>query len=300
LARLRIHPALAFVVVAWGLNFSVIKLCYRDLSPAATGLLRYILMAPLLAAWCAAAGLRLAYRPGEFWPYNFAGFLGSGAYMVLFLEGMRLAPPAQAAIALATAPLWTTLFSVGLGQDRWTPALGLGSATAFLGVLTVVLGGVERQAHGHGAGVLLVFASAVVWAVSVVVYRPLLATDHPLRVLTLSLPGASVALLPYGWPALARTRLAEVSPLGWASLAYLVVVAGVLAFAAYYRGVADVGPSRSAMTQYFVPPTAAFGAYLVLGIPPAWTDLLGLLIVALGLWVASRSSQPTGGFKKSA
>ena len=288
LARLRFHPALAFVVVAWGLNFSIIKLCYRDFSPAATGLARFLLMAPLLVAWCAVSRLNLTYSKGEFWPYIVAGFLGSGAYMVLFLEGMRSAPPAQAAIALATAPIWTTLFSVLRGQDKGTRELWIGSATAFLGVVVVVLGGAPQESGGQGTGVLLVLASAVVWAVSVVAYQPLLQRDHPLRVLTLSLPGAFVALLPYGGLALAQTRFDAVSPVGWASLAYLVVVAGVLAFAGYYRGVADVGPSRATLTQYFVPPTAAFGAWLVFGTPPGWTDLVGLAVVMAGLAIASR------------
>jgi drug/metabolite transporter (DMT)-like permease len=131
-------------------------------------------------------------------------------------------------------------------------------------------------------------ASAVVWAASVVVYQPLLQRDEPLRVLTLSLPGAFLALLPYGGAALAQTRFEEVSPAGWGSLAYLVVVAGVLAFAGYYRGVADVGPSRATLTQYFVPPTAAFGAWLVFGTPPGWTDVVGLAVVMAGLAIASR------------
>ncbi len=291
------HPALVFVVVAWGLNFSVLKLLYRDLTPAATGLARYVLMVVCLVAVCLGLRRPLRYGPGEAWRFNVAGFLGSGLYMVLFLEGMKGAPAALGAIALATVPILTMLMGAAVGQERLTARLIVGSLTGFAGVAVAVLGR-GTGLSGELTGTLTVLASAVVWSVSVVAMRPLVATRDPMAAFTLSLPGAALVLVPYGWGAVAETDWGAVSSVGWLSLAYLVSVAGVGAFTAYYRGLSDVGPARATMVQYFVPPTAAFFAWLLLGQPLRFTEGVGLLIaiagVALATWPTKAAALPPG------
>lgn len=277
------HPALVFVVLAWGLNFSVIKLIYHEVSPPAVGLLRYLLMLPLLLLWCRLAGQSLRYPKGEFLKFNLAGFVGSGAYMVLFLEGMHSSPAALGAIALATAPVMVTGLSVWAGQDKFTWRLLVGVLVAFGGVAISVFGQSELRPEGSTTGALLVLASAAFWAVSVVLYRSLLVRHQPVRVLALSFPGALVALLPYGYSAMATTEWSKVTWRGWSEMAYLVLVAGVGAFAAYYKGLADVGPARTSMTQFFVPPVAAVFSAFVIPESLDLAEIIGLVIVIAGV-----------------
>lgn len=284
------HPALVFVVIAWGLNFSVIKVAYKDLDPAAVGLFRYLWMLPLLALCCRLTGEKLSYPKGMGWRLNFAGFVGSGAYMAVFLEGMRTAPPTLAAIALATAPIMTIFLSVALRQDRFSWRLLVGSLIAFAGVAVAVLDS-DSRSQGSLAGTLTVVGSAALWAVSIVLYKPLLKDIAPVRALTLSFPGAMVALLPYGAGKLASTNWSAISLNGWLSLAYLIVIAGVGAFVAYYKGLADVGPARASMTQYFVSPVAALCSAVVLRERVTVNEILGLAIVIGGVAMTSRKPE---------
>lgn len=283
--RAIIHPALAFVILAWGLNFTAIKLVYLGFSPAAGGLLRYFLMVPLLLAWCFIAKVPLKYPRGKVMQTNLAGFWGSGVYMVVFLEGMRLANPAHAAAALATAPVWTVIFSALTKHDILTWRLGLGSMIAYVGVFTMsVAGGSER---GELLGTVLVAVSAIVWAWSVICYRRLMPEQQPLQALTLSFPGAMLVMGAYGLMPLVQTDFTAVPERAWWAMAYFAVVAGVLAFAAYYRGLKDVGPATASLTQFFIPPTAAIGAWLLLANPIGWPEWLGLGLVTLGTYVCS-------------
>jgi drug/metabolite transporter (DMT)-like permease len=289
--RFRVHPALAFVVVAWGVNFVAIKSAYTGFTPAAAGLLRYLAMVPLLLLWCWAARVPLRYPPGEFWRTNMAGFWGSGVYMVLFLEGMRLAAPAHAATALATAPILTTLMSVGLGMDRFNWQLAVGSAVAYFGVCFMALAG-GSGGQGELLGTALVALSAVFWAWSVICYRRLVAHQAPLQALCLSFPAAMLVMGAYGARPLLATDWSAVPATAWWAMAYLVVVAGVLAFAAYYRGLKDVGPARTSLTQYFIPPTAALAQWLMLGSPPRLSDWVGLGLVAGGVALSASGRTP--------
>lgn len=282
------HPALAYVVLAWGLNFSVIKVAYRDFQPAALGLLRYAFMLPLLALWCVWAKQGLKYEPGTFWKLNLAGFLGNGIYMVFFLEGLRTAPPLTAAIALATSPIITVCLSVALGYDKFSPKLAAGTILAFGGVaFSVVRPDVANEGSAFGA--LLVVISAALWSVSILMYNKLMVGHSPIKTLTLSLPGAALALIPYGLFAVLTTRYDKVTVLGYGSLAYLIVLSGVGAFAAYYRGLKDVGPSQTSLTQYFVPPVAGLFGALVFRKPAHWQEFVGLAVVLSGVALANSS-----------
>lgn len=198
---------------------------------------------------------------------------------------MRTAPAALGAVALATAPVITTILSVLFRQETFTWRLLLGSLIAFSGVAMGVLSAGERS-KGTMAGVLLVLASAFVWAVSVVMYRKLVTDLTPVRVLTLSFPGAFLMMVPYGLGPLTHTDWSAVTTQGWLAVAYLVVVAGVAAFAAYYKGLADVGPSRTSMTQYFTPPMAAIFAALIIHERLRTLEIVGLLVVIVGVAVA--------------
>lgn len=283
--RAIIHPALAFVVLAWGLNFTAIKFVYLGFTPAAGGLFRYLLMAPLLVAWCLVAKVPLRYPQGKWLQTNMAGFWGSGVYMVVFLEGMRTANPAHAAAALATAPVWVILFSALTKYDRLTWRLGIGSVVAYLGVFVMSLAG--GGSSGEIVGTVLVAVSAVVWAWSVICYRRLMPEQEPLQALVLSFPGALAVMAFYGFVPLLRTDLTAVPADAWWAMGYFAVVAGVLAFAAYYRGLRDVGPAMTSLTQYFIPPTAALGAWLVMANPIGWPEAVGLLLVSAGTYISA-------------
>lgn len=288
------HPALVFVVIAWGFNFAVIKIAYHDFSPAALSLIRFLGMWPVLLIATRMLGGSLKYPTGpDRYRILWAGFLASGLYMVLFLEGMQRSGAAQGAITLATAPIFIGLFSVFAKQEPFRWQLLIGSLIAFVGVAIVVVAG-GADIEGTVLGSMLVLASAIVWAWSVIVMRPLLARGAPVSVLTLSFPGAALALIPYGAVAVTETKWSQVSTAGWLALAYLVLVAGVLAFIAYYKGISDVGPNKTSMTQFFIPPTAAVGAWLLLGQPITIGQGVGLAVVILGVYLGSRKLKGRG------
>ncbi len=280
------HPALVFVVVAWGLNFSVIKHALEGLEPSVVALTRYLAMMAVLWVSCIALRIPLKYPKGQFWTFMFAGFLANGIYMICFVEGMQRAGAVQGAIVLATAPVWTALFAIMKKQDVFSPHLAIGGGLAFAGAVIAIVAG-EGEVGGSTLGAILVLVSAILWSWSVVLMRPLVVEGSPYAAFTLTFPGGIVALLPYGLFATIQTDWSAVKPEFYWSMTYLVFIAGVGAFAAYYKGLADVGPTKTSMVQFFIPPMAAVFSWLVLGgeFNP-WTAV-GLLVVVFGTLIAS-------------
>jgi drug/metabolite transporter (DMT)-like permease len=287
--------ALTFTVVAWGLNFSMIKVAFDGMAdavpgtnePGAAALVRWLIMMPLIYATCRLMGLDMKVDR-EDWPkLLMAGFMASGAYMALFVVGMRTAPAADGAIALATAPILMAILSIITKHDKFHWSLVFGSVIAFAGVGLVVSAG-GNGGTGHSTGTLIVFASAFVWALSVIMMKPLLSKYQPIKVMALSLPGAGIALIPLGIVPALQTDWGAVTTSGWVGLAYLILIAGSAAFTTYYVGLSHLGPARTGLIQYLIPGVAFIGAWLIRGDTLGYEQFLGLGIVIIGVALGLR------------
>jgi len=93
-------------------------------------------------------------------------------------------------------------------------------------------------------------------------------------------------VVPYGWDDMMAIQWQRIDFTGWWTLGYLALVAGFGAFWAYYKGLADVGPTRTGLTQYLIPPVASILGWLVLGERMGAGEWIGLVCVLAGLALA--------------
>lgn len=287
------HFPLVLTVLSWGFNFIAMKLLYREIPPAAVGLVRYLLMWACVAGVCTVLGESLRYPPGKTRPILIQGFVSMGLYMVLFFEGINLTSAAEGAIILATAPVLTAIFAIVLKQEtlRWGALVG--AVVALAGVSMVVLGGAvatppkELQQKLLGDGLILL--SACVWAANAVMSRPLMAEISPWRLLALGMPAAALILVPYGAGATLAVDFRVLTPEAWGYIAHVTLLAGLVGFAGFYSGIKKLGASRTLLYQFFVPPMAAFFEWWLTGKSLKPIQFVGLAVVILGVWLASRA-----------
>ncbi len=146
-------------------------------------------------------------------------------------------------------------------------------------------------------GNALILLGSALWAVGVMLAKPLSEAHSPYRVLMLSLPGAMVVIVPYGLDATVRTDWAMLQPITLAMVAYVAVFAGGVAFSLFYLGVRQVGPTGAMLYQYAVPPAAALLAWAILGDAVVPSQVAGMILTYAGLTWALRSRaahRPTG------
>lgn len=283
---------LVVTVLCWALNFSALKVVYQSVSASAVALVRAVITWVALWLFCVVRKERPTYPRDHRWRILLQGFLSMGVYMVVFLEGMKTAPASQAAIVMATAPILTSLFSALVKQDTLDWRLIVGSSIAFVGVLLVVASGSGAD-RGELFGTLLIFLAACIWAVSVIVMRPVLEARTPYQALTLSMPAAFVALIPYGLSASLHTDWTQVDGRTWLFFGHVAILSGGLAFITFYEGIRQIGAARATLYQYFVPPFAAFFAWWVLGNPLRPLQGVGLVVVLAGVALGSARHQQT-------
>ena len=155
---------LVVIVVTWGLNFVVMKLGLRGLSPMLMGALRFLV-----------AGLPffLVRRPDLPWRYivGYGLAQGLGQFGCLFLA-LRLGMPAGlASVVIQTQAFITLLIGIPVLHERTRPSQWLGLSVALGGLIAIAC------AHGQGPGEMtligfvLTVAAALMWAIANVVGR---------------------------------------------------------------------------------------------------------------------------------
>ena len=301
LAPGRAHPArpgvsitdlsLLAMALIWGVNFSVVKYGTRFVEPAAFSALRVALASLVLGviAYALRGQLPSAHERGRL---LLLGVLGHGAYQVCFIEGIARSTAGTAALVLAAGPALIAVVGRVLGAERLARRAWGGIALQLLGMAGVVLGSaVQHAAPARGTsplGPVLILGAALCWAVYSVLLKPYAERLHPLQVSAWTMFGGVGVLLVIGAPALARTSLAAVTPGAWGAVVYSGVVALVVAYLFYYRGVRVLGPTRTAMFANLQPLIALVVAYLTLGEAPTAVQLAGAAAIMVGLLVSRR------------
>lgn len=210
-----------------------------------------------------------------------------GILIALLNFGLQHVAAAQAALIFSLFPLLTLLFAAAMGRERVTPALSLGVLVSIAGVALALAPKLGAAQAGDWWGEIAVAASAGVGALCTVLYRPYLQRYPTLPVSAFAML-ASVLFLAFAalgehWPA----RIGTLSAQAWAAVAF-IGVASAIGYFWWLHALKHESPTRVTVFLALNPVTAALLGWALLGetLQPA---LLGaLILIAAGLWLATR------------
>jgi drug/metabolite transporter (DMT)-like permease len=275
-----------YSVLAWGLNFALMKVLVAELPPHAMNSLRTLIAGVIfLLLW--RFGERLTWR--DWVIVGGIGMLGNLAYQSLFLEAVPRLSASLNTIVSTTGPVWVALISAWWLRERLSWLGYMGFALSFVGVVALSWGGGERL---ELLGVLFSLGAALVWAVYTVASRRF-ALRY--RLLTWTGLGFIVGMFPYWlWhlPDAAQLESNQLSPLVLLGITASAVFALVLAFLSWVRAIQLLGPVRVAPFQYLIPLVGVSAGVLLLGETLAWLDLLAGAVILLGVFITQRAKRP--------
>lgn len=280
--------AVAVTLLLWASAFVAIRHLGEDFSPGALSLGRLLIGAACLAAVALPRGLPRPTR-AEWVSLVTIGVLWFGVYNVALNEGERRVDAGTAAMLIQVSPVLIALLAALFLGERFTLWLGLGLAVAFGGV--AVIGLSTDQAGGRDPlGVVLCLVSAVVYSLSVILQKPLMARLQAVHVVWLACTVGAVVCLPFLGDLVAETRAAPASSIGW--VVYLGIFPTAIAFTTYAYALRHMAASSLGITTYLVPPiTIALGLLLLDEQPPTLAYLGGTLALA-GVALARRRPRP--------
>lgn len=273
------------VVVIWGLNFVVMKLGLKDLSPMLLGALRFS---------AASLPFLLFVRPPRGLPWRFTlGYglaQGVGQFGLLFL-GLRLGMTASMASVVMQIQVFFTLAAAPWLKERVRPAQWLGLAVAMAGLLLIA------TSHGEGPGqmtligFILTTGASAMWAASNMIARRA-SQSYVYEPFPFIVWSGGVAIAPFFALALwldgTATVADQLRALNLASLGavlYLALLATLLAYSLWTRLLQRHPAGEVAPFALMVPVVGLWAGVVLLGEQPSAVQWLGTAVVLAGLVV---------------
>jgi drug/metabolite transporter (DMT)-like permease len=272
------------LIIIWASNFSVVKFALRDLSPLAFNGLRFTI-ASLILWLTVQIGRRTTALERRHWPALIGlGILGNTIYQVLFIYGIDRTLAGNAALMLATTPIFTTLLSVVFRQEKIGAMTVAGVVISFVGIALVVWGGAATISFGSGTvqGDLTTLAAAVAWSSYTVGSAPLVRRYGALPVTSVTMWIGAAALFLVSIPAFLAQDWSAVRPTAWLALLFSGAFAIALAYFIWYHSIRQIGNTRTAVYSNFIPVVALIIAWLALGETPTLIQLIGAVSILAG------------------
>lgn len=279
--------ALIAMAVIWGVNFSVMKYGTQVLEPLAFNALRMSVgCLVLFGVAYARPGRRVT--PEDRNRLMLLGVLGHCVYQILFIHGVALTRAGTASLVVAASPAMVAIVARGFGHEQLPMRAVAGIALSISGVILVVGGSIAADGTSHLLGDLMILVAVVAWAFYTTLLLPLTKRVDSVQVAAWTLIGGVLPLIAIAAPALLRTEWGAVTLLTWGAVGYAGILAMVVAYLIWYRGVHEIGPTRTAMFANLQPVVAVLVAWVALGEVPTLFQGAGAATVIGGLYLARR------------
>jgi drug/metabolite transporter (DMT)-like permease len=288
--RVKLVLAFATIYLIWGSTYLVIKWAVLILPPFLMAGVRFLLAGSVLYAYCRTRGAPRPGRQGWVAAGVTGGFLLLGGNGGVVWAASRI-PSGVTSLLIATTPLWIVLFDWlrprGV-RPNLQVLLGIGLGMAGLALLVTQRGGGAAAALDP-AGVCVVFASTLSWALGTILSRGMSLPGSSLLAAAMQQLAGGVLLCAAGLATgearlVSAARLAAFTPetlRAWASFAYLVLIGSFVAYTAYVWLLRASTPARVSTYAFVNPVVAVF-----LGWALAGEQLTSAMVAAASIIVA--------------
>ena len=295
------HLLLLLVAVIWGTTWAVARfLSYgldestgANLGPATAAWLRYLVVVIAFVAWCWAYrnrnGPRMLPHDSRSWRYTvWLGLLGTMAYQLLFMHGMKWTAAGDASLIIPVNPVFTVLLAAPMLGQKVTKRMAFGLLLGIVGVGAVV---------GWSPNTDIPFEHRLLGDTMIVLAALAWATNSNLTKIALEEDGIGTTeelVIWYsivGWIMLTPWMLAEIWGSGipspntveLGSIAYLGLFSTVLTYIWFARGIDRIGPTASASYVFLVPIFGVLSGWALLDESIGASMLVGFVLIVMGV-----------------
>jgi drug/metabolite transporter (DMT)-like permease len=213
------------------------------------------------------------------------GVLWFGIYNVALNAGEQHVDAGTAVMLIQVSPVLVALLAATFLHERFTVYLAVGLALAFSGVALIATAS-DSAGERSVLGVVLCLVAAVVYSVSLVLQKPLVATMPAIHVTWIACTVGAVVCLPFAGQLLDDVGGASAADVWW--VVYLGVFPTAIAFTTFAYALRTMTASNLGVTTYLVPPiTIAMGWLFLDEVPPTMAYAGGALAL-VGVAVARR------------
>jgi drug/metabolite transporter (DMT)-like permease len=275
----------AVFCLIWSSAFSISKVALLDCPPLLLLTARFLLAAAVLLGGAFITGARWRLDRRDLMALALVGVANNALYLGFNYLGMGSVSSGLTALISSMNPvLMAVLAAFFLGEPMtWRKAGGL-----VLGVLGIAL--IVRSRVGSGAesatGVALVVAGLMSLVAGAILFKRLAPKGGLWIANGIQNLAGALALAPV---ALTTESIGGISP-SWrllAALLYLAMVGSVVAYLLWLHLLTVLGATAASAYHFLMPPLGLLFGWLVLGEHMAPHELVGIVPVALGIYLVT-------------
>lgn len=290
--RLPLPVLIAAFCLLWASAFAVAKVAVADCPPLLVLTVRFLLAGAIMLGVAVVYGLPFNLSRRDVLVFALLGIANQAAYLGLSYVGIRSISSGLAALVISANPVLTAVLAAVFLNDPMTWRKGFGLVLGIGGVAFVVggrlAGGIEDP-----VGVGFTIAALVSLVMGTILFKKLAPSGGLWIGNAVQSVAAGIGTLPF---ALAFENVGDVVP-SWrlmASLAYLALFVSIFAYLLWFHLLRVSGATAASSYHFLMPPLGMLFGWLLLGERVAPADLLGMIPVAVGIYLVTRPARSVG------
>ena len=287
-----IYLKLVLTMAVWGGAFTIGRVVAQTVSPFSAGFGRFAIASVFL---CFLIGIKGEKLPRLNLRQGFLvfclGLSGILVYNLFFFLGLRDISASRAGLIIALNPVCITLASRIFLKERLTALKILGIAVSLLGAAVIITEGNISTivSQGIGKGELTILGCVISWTAYSLLGKLAMQELSTLATTTYGIWIGTVLLLPFTiWEQQAQSSAINLPTV--LGLAYLGILATVMAFNWYYEGIKTIGAGKAAVFINLVPMFAIIFGTIFLQESLTASILFGGSLVILGVSLVNRKN----------
>ena len=284
------YAAAVGMTFAFGMSFVATKYALRGFEPLLVALLRFTLAGAILWALWRLRREREVLSRHDLGRLALMGFVSLTVYFSFENLGIAHTSASQAAILIATIPVFVAVLNVFTLREPMAARQWTGVALSFTGIILLVSFG-GQSSGGTAGGDLLVLAASLSAAVYSLMARSLLLRRSALTVTTFQNLFGALFMLPLALVEAAVVGVRRPTPDAVGGVLFLTVMCSVIAYLLLNYAFRFIEASRLTVFINLTPVIGVAFAFLVLGERFTAAQAAAAVVVVLGVWLANTGSQ---------
>lgn len=286
-----IYVKLIFTMATWGGTFVAGRIIAQTLSPFTAGFGRFAIASIFL--W-----FLTNYRKDRLPRLNHRqallvaclGLSGVLAYNLFFFLGLKDISASRAGLIIALNPICITVASRIFFQEKLTYLKIIGVVTSLCGAILIITeGNIATISQGIGRGELSILGCVASWVVYSLVGKLVMQELSASATTTYAIWIGTILLLPFTiWEQ--NNAFPKIDLPTGLGLAYLGILATVVAFNWYYEGIKEIGAAKAAIFINLVPMFAIIFGTIFLEESLSAIAFMGGGLVILGVSLVNRQN----------
>lgn len=276
----------ALFCVLWSSAFAGAKLALTSSPPLTLLSMRLLLAGTIMLALAWVVDGRPRMRPRDVAALVFIGILNNAVYLGLNWTALTFTSSAYTAVLTSCLPLVVALFAGPLLGERLTPAKWAGIGLGLVGVV-IVLRSRLAGAHESVEGTALIIGGMLALSAGTLGFKYFAPRGGVWSGNAIQCLAGGVALIPL---VLLREDVGQVRLTTElvAGLAYLVVAVSIGGYGLWFYLLTRSSATAASSLHFLMPPLGLFFGWLLLGEAVPALDIIGIVPIALGIWLVTR------------